>query len=229
MQKRDFRKYLIALAITVAIFATALTLSSWINRNKIDELRSIQDSISINILSSETQFNLLKDAACDDLISSAIGQELGSLADRLSFLESTGKKDDQELKTLKRYYSLLEIKDYLLISSTANKCPKRPVTILYFYEDKCPDCLRQGEVLTYIRQHNPDDIRIYSFDYNIDVSAIKTLANIHKVKTPLPAIVINGKAYSGFKTVEELTKIVPAMAFEKQASTTQATTTKSTK
>ena len=223
---QDWKKYLLAFVITALIFGTAIAISSSINNKRLNEVRSLQDSISINILSSETQFNLLKEAACDDLFSSAFGQELGNVSDRLSYMESIGKGADPEVVTLKRYYSLLEIKDFLLITGTASKCPKRPITILYFYTADCPDCDRQGEVLTYLRQHHPDILRVYSFDYALDVSALKTLANIHKVKVPLPAVVINNKTLTGFHSIEDIEALVPELA---ASSTPKTATTTSTK
>lgn len=217
----DWKKYAITFAITAAIFITAFAASSWIDNKRIDEVRSLQDSVSINILSSETQFNLLKEAACDDLFGSSLGQELGDLADRLSYMESIGRGSDPEVVTLKRYYSLLEIKDYILVNSAASKCPKRPISILYFYAADCPDCERQGHVLTYLRQHHPDNFRVYSFDYDLDVSAIKTLANIHKVKQPFPDLIIKGKTYQGFKSIEDIQTLVPELAATSTATSTK--------
>ncbi len=217
---QDWKKYGLAFVITAIIFVTAFAISSRINDSRLSEMRGLQDSVSINILSSETQFNLLKEAACDDLFSSTLGQELGNLADRLSYMESVGKADDSEVITLKRYYSLLEIKDYLLIGGAAAKCPKRPTTILYFYNNDCPDCARQAEVLTYIRQHHPENLRIYSFDYDLDVSALKTLANINKVKAPFPALIIKGKTYNGFKSLDDIGALLPELTATSTATTT---------
>lgn len=218
---QDWKKYLLAFVITAVIFVTAFTLSSRINDGRLDELRSLQDSVSINILSSETQFNLLREAACEDLFSSTLGQELGELADRLSHMESIGRADDPDVVTLKRYYSLLEIKDYLLVNGAAAKCPKRPTTILYFYRDDCSECARQASVLTYIRQHHPENLRIYSFDYDSDVSALRTLANINKVGAPFPALVIKGKTYNGFKSVDDIGTLLPELVATSTATTTR--------
>lgn len=219
--EKDWKKYAIAFVITAAIFGTALTLSARINDKRVDELRKIQDSISINLLSSDMQFNLLRDANCDDLFNSSIGKEMNDLGDRLSYMESIGKGDDPELATLKGYYSLLQIRDYMLINSAAAKCPKRPTPILYFYDDDCDDCSKQGQVLTYLREHNPDILRVYSFDYGSEVSALRTLANIHKVKPPFPALVIKGKTYNGFNSIEDISQILPELV----ATTTNATST----
>ncbi|MEI6304885.1 MAG: hypothetical protein WCP09_02590 [Candidatus Taylorbacteria bacterium] len=207
----DWKRYIITFIFTAAIVVTALLISSWINSQRVDELRNIQDSISVNLLSSDVQFNLLRDASCSDLFNSSIGQELGSLSDKLSYMESIGRGNDTDVVTLKKYYSLLEIRDYLLSNSAASKCPSRPVTILYFYKANCPDCDRQGQILTYLRQHNPDVLRVYSFDHDLDVSAVRTLANIHKIAEPFPNIVIGGKTLSGLQSIESIEKILPIL------------------
>jgi hypothetical protein len=91
---------------------------------------------------------------------------------------------------------------------------------LYFYRADCADCSKQGDVLTYIRQHNPGRLRIYSFDQDLDISAVKTLANIYKVQPPFPALVIKEKSYNGFKSIDDIVKLIP----EVMASSTNATT-----
>ena len=55
----DWKKYLIVFFITVGLFATAYYLSEYFGGKKVEELKSIQDKIAIDILSSETQFSLL--------------------------------------------------------------------------------------------------------------------------------------------------------------------------
>ncbi len=218
--KKDWKKYLFTFVITAAIFITAIGVSAWIDNMRVDEVKNMQDSISLSILSSETQFNLLKSAACDDLFGSELSKELGDMSDRLSYLESVGRWQDADVITLKQYYSLLEIKDYILINS-ATQCKNKPVIVLYFYKANCPDCDKQGDVLTYIRQHYPGNIRVYSFDYDLKVSAIQTLAHIYKIGQPLPGLVINGKTYSGFHSIEDIQIIAPTLV----STTTTATST----
>jgi hypothetical protein len=87
------------------------------------------------------------------------------------------------------------------------------VFVLYFYttESNCAECTKQGYVLTALREKYPE-FRVYSFDYNIDLSAVKTLISIYDVEdTKLPAMVINGKLVTGFKNVEEVEKMLPAL------------------
>ncbi len=226
MEKRPInsRKYLYSFLITVVIFATAIYISNYFGQKKIDEIRNIQDKISIDILSSETQFSLLEDSLCKDVGTGSLSSELGTLEEKLTYTENQRGSNDAEVKTLKRYYSLLEIKDYLLMNKINEKCGKSPVSVIYFYasDDKCADCQKEGYVLTSLRETYPD-LRVYSFDYNLDVSAVKTLISINKVKNELPAIIIKDKVYYGFKSIEDLEKAIPGLSGLK--SKNSATTT----
>lgn len=223
----DYRKYIFSFVITALIFATAIYLSNYFGQKKLDEIRNIQDKISIDILSSETQFSLLEQSSCKDIGSGSLSNELGNLEAKLTYTENQRGTEDSEVQTLKRYYSLLEIKDYILMNKISEKCKRTPLSIIYFYSNKesCKDCQKEGFVLTKLRETYPD-LRVYSFDYDLDVSAVSTLVSINKVKNELPALVIKDQVYYGFQSIEDIEKAVPELKLMK-AKAESATTTKS--
>ncbi|MFZ2621406.1 MAG: hypothetical protein WAX85_03330 [Minisyncoccia bacterium] len=226
----NWKKYFFSFVITVIIFATAILLSNYFAQKRVVEIRSIQDKIAIDTLSSETQFSLLEESSCKDVGAGTLSTELGSLEEKLSYTESERGETDPEVQSLKKYYFLLEIKDYLLMKRINEKCKKDPLSIIYFYglEDKCDDCQKEGYVLTHLREQYPE-LRVYSFDYNTDLSAVKTLISINKVKNELPAIIIKDLIHYGFQSVENLEKAVPELQVlkkAKEAEAKMATTTK---
>src|SRR3990167_5540444 len=214
--------YIVAFLITALMFATAVYASNYFSNMRMTEIRATQDDISSDILSIETQFDLLAEHSCSDIGENTIlPSELTSLGNQLSYMEVQGARAD-EVTRLKRLYSLLQIKDYLLMQRVAEKCQLKPVFILYFYSNKgdCADCEDQGYVLTALSLQYPQ-LRVYSFDYNLGVGALQTLISIHQVKSELPALVINNKIYYGFHNVEEIEKILPQLAtLEKSATST---------
>lgn len=210
-RKIDWARYILALFITGTIFVTIFYISDMANKKRVAEMRSIQDTLSIDLLSSETQFALLNQASCSQNGNSILAPEIGQLGDRLSFMETQLGTDNEEVIGLKKYYSLLQIKDYMLVSALAEKCNTNPVTVIYFYANDCEDCTKQGYVLTSLREKYPM-LRVYSFDAQLDLSAIKTLQTITKVPASVPSLVINGKAYAGFQSIEAIEKAVPALA-----------------
>lgn len=218
--------YIIAFLITSLIFATAFYASTYFNNRRVEDVRATQDDISTDILSLETQFDLLQQHSCDNISESTIlPSEMTSLGNQLSYMESQGNSNPANamgITRLKRLYSLLEIKDYLLMKQVAAKCNLKPVFILYFYSnagDCTSACEEQGYALTSLAQTYPE-LRIYSFDYNLDVSALKTLISIDDIDNNPPALFINGKAYYGYQSVEAIEKILPQLATMKTASST---------
>ncbi len=205
-----WKNYVYAFCITVAIFATAFYLGNYFGDKKINELRATESQIALDILSSETEFALLGELSCPEAQNSLLSQELNSLGEKLDYSEEKFGTDNSDVIALKKQYSLLEIKDYLLIKKLKD-CPRSPVTILYFYADNCPNCEREGYVLTYLREHYPE-LRVYSFDFNLELSALQTLASIYGITAEkLPVLVIKRTPQSGFKTVEEVKALLPEL------------------
>ena len=225
---KDWPKYVLAFLITVAIFATAFYIASSVDNKRINDIRATEQNISIDLLSTETQFELLGNLDCEAIKENPIlTNQLNAIADRLSYAENNLGATNEEVVQLKKQYSLLEIKDYILAQQIAQKCKTKSVTVLYFYSNAgdCAQCKNSGDVLTYLRQTYPD-LRVYSFDYNLDLSALKTLITLNKIDgSSLPAFVINGRPVAyGFKNIDDMETLIPEL--KTLASTTEATSTK---
>ncbi len=220
MEKIDWKKYIIVFFITLLLFLTAVYLSNYFSNKRIDQLKAIQNKISIDILSSETQYALLEDLSCADINNSMLSQELNSLGEKIDSEEKNGNADDSDLLSLKRYYSLLEIKDYLLMKKVSERCGQKSFFVLYIYtnKDNCSECVKEGYVLTALREKYPN-LRVYSFDYSLDLSAVTALKSVYKIEdTKLPALVINGELLTGFKSVDDIEKLFPELKKIEQAS-----------
>ncbi len=205
----DWKKYLIVFLITACLFLTAIFLSDYFGSKKIDELKSIQDNIAIDILSSETQYSLLSELSCKNISDSVLSNELSELAAKLEWSENN-LGETSEVSYLKKYYSLLQIKDYLLAKRISARCGVKSAFILYFYTTKenCALCEKESLVLSGLRTKYPE-LRVYSFDYSADISAVKAMIAIYKIQdTKLPALVIDDDVITGFHPVEELDKLV---------------------
>lgn len=201
----DWKKYVIVFLITIGLFLTASYVSNYFGNKKIDQIKSIQDKIAIDILSSETQFSLLSELSCSNIADSVFSSELDELGSKLEWgQENLGNSD--EVTYLKKYYSLLQIKDYLLSKKISERCKVKSAFILYFYTtaENCSVCEREGLVLSSLRDKYPE-LRVYSFDYNTELSAVKAMLQIYKIKdTELPAVVLDDEVLTGFRSVEEL-------------------------
>ena len=209
------RKYLFAFLLTATIFATALFLSNYLFQKKLSQIQSIQDRLSLDILGFETQSALLRETSCMQAGKTiSLSKELGELTERLDAAEKQGGLGNPDVQLLKRQYFLLEIRDYLLMKSITAKCDNPPTFILYFYSndsDECPDCQKMGFVLTALHDEFPN-LRVYSFDFDMDLDAIRSLRSIYGLSDTLPALVVNGDPYYGFKSLSDTVESVPALA-----------------
>lgn len=223
--KTDWKKYLLAFLITLIIFATAISFSNYLNNKRLDTVRNIERKIATDIMSSEAQYDLLSESSCEDIGNSTLSEELNNLGQKLTYEEGSLSADKDDLLQLKTYYSLLQIKDYLLTKKIVEKCARKNVSILYFYRKDCKECNEQGYVLTYLREKYPE-LRVYSFDTDLNNPAIQTLASIAKVKD-YPTIVINNKPHQGLMDKDKIMEILPAWLTTTATST--ATTSEPTK
>ncbi len=221
----DWKKYVIVLLITAGLFVTAIYLSNYFGNQKINQLKTIQDQISIDVLSSETQFSLLSELSCKDISNDSVfSDELSELGNKLTWSEEN-LGNTAEVSYLQKYYSLLEIKDYLLTKQISMRCGEKAAFILYFYTTaaNCSLCQQESLVLSTLRSEYPD-LRVYSFDYSTDLSAVASMLQIYKIKdTALPALVINDDVLTGFHSIDELDTLVKG-AFQLQSTTTSSTT-----
>jgi len=222
----DWKKYLIVLLITAGLFVTAIYLSNYFGDKKVNQLKTIQDKISIDILSSETQFSLLSELSCKNISDSVFSSELGELGNKLSWSQDNLGNAD-EVSYLKKYYSLLEIKDYLLTKQISARCGVKAAFILYFYTtaENCSLCEQESSVLSTLRAEYPE-LRVYSFDYSTDLSAVSSMLQIYKIKdTVLPALVIDDNVLTGFQSVTDLEARIKE-SFKLQSTTTPPVTPK---
>ncbi len=209
----DWKKYAIAFFITTFVFIAALWTSNQIYGKQIEEMKTIINQISLNTSASEVQYNLLLETSCERAVDIDPIRDLDKFASMLSQAESQRGSDTEDVLELKKQYTLLQIKDFLLTKRLADRCKSDANYILYFYssEKSCEECKKQGWVLTDLRSAYPE-LRIYAFDYDMDFQPIKTLQTMYKLTgNALPILVIDGKPVYGFKTREEIEQIMPLL------------------
>jgi hypothetical protein len=224
----EWARYVIAFVITAAIFATAFYVSTRLDNARIAEIQNTEDAISTDILSTETQFDLLDQVSCESLEQNqTLPSEINTLASRLSSAEQTLGDDNPQVIQLKKQYSLLEIRDYLISKQVDERCGRTSAEVLYFYsnEGNCSDCTDAGYALDAMRATYPK-LRVYSFDYNLNLGALKTLITLEKVQPQFPAFVVENKPSYGFTTLEALEALFPKGALATSTATTTATSTK---
>ena len=140
------RNALIALVVTLVIVATVIYAVNYLDNRRVAELDSIQNQLATDTLSVETQFALLEEAPCEALTEgNTLSATLADLGARLVVAEERLGATDPKVLELKKRYTLLEIRDYLLTKRLAKVCHADTPVALYFYSNApgaCVDCDR---------------------------------------------------------------------------------------
>lgn len=219
------RNALLAFLITAVIIGSVIYAIRYLDQKRVAQLGDLQTRLATDTLSIETQFALLEETSCANLSeTNTLSQEMTNLGERLAFAESQLGTDNEQVIELKKQYTLIEIRDYLLTKRLAEACGFKPTVALYFYSNEpgaCQDCDRASYALSYLHGTNPQ-LRVYSFDYNLDLGALKTLIAVEKVRHEFPAFVINGTRVYGFKDVDGFKLNFPKDFFATTTSTSTA-------
>ncbi len=205
-RKLTLKLYVVAFIITVAIFLLGVYVGqladSQVSKDLSAQLKSYsEESISFQIL-------LLEDSSsfCPLYLeeSSLLEQRTIDIGEQLTYLEEYKGVYDEDLK---KEYFLLETKAYLLATKVKELCNSEKNLILYLYSKDCEDCILQGKQLNAIALDFGDNVRIYSFDGELDSPVVESFKNKYYV-TSYPTLIINGKKFTGFQEQSELLKIL---------------------
>lgn len=214
MKKIEWKKYLLSFVITSLIFIFVFSLVSYLNGRKITSVQKIQQGITADLIGLETQFDLLKSAPCAAIERGSLSDQVDTLGRKVSYMERVRGEDDEDVLSLKRYYTLLQVKDFLLAKEVSNQCDIDIQSVLFFYKKDCLECLKQGAILTRLKTEYPW-LRIYSFDIGLESSLLSTFGALYDIDTA-PTLVINEEAFSGLKNKEEVLEILPHLSYEKE-------------
>jgi hypothetical protein len=208
-KKLDWKKHILIFFITLLIFSSGFFLSNFFFEKRIVQIRDLQQDLTIDILSLETQFSILTQIPCEKLNEVDLTQQLSDVSQKLTSIGHGLGQQNPDFLRFKKYYSILETRYLLLLEKAAKECNSDLVSAIYFYSDekKCPECENQSYVLSYLAEKYPF-LRIYSFDYNLSLSVIQSLKSIYSLKNNLPITIINDKVYYGFQGKKNLEEIL---------------------
>jgi len=209
MKKINKTRYLAVFSIVTFIFLGGVILGQIISENKVSEIVKTQKELRTYLLSLDLQTVLASEYICDiDIFE--LTEEKTNLGQEIEFLEEKLGKDNSDIIGLKQEYSLLSIRQWLLLERAKKECNKKLITIIFFYSNKENASISesQGYILDYLyKEKYPKHLVIYALDVNIDDPALNTLKTIYGV-TRAPSVVIDGKLYDGFIEKDELESII---------------------
>jgi hypothetical protein len=114
---------------------------------------------------------------------------------------------NDDLVNLKGKYTNLLIKSWLLQENVEKNCEKNTVSILYFYDRECTDCIVQGNILTALKQKFKENVMIFPLDQSLGLSTVDLLGSSYNVTAP-PSIVVEEVMYNGIVRFQDLRNYV---------------------
>ncbi len=227
----DRNKYVAAFAIATLTFIIGLLVGAYFMNQKIAKITEMEEAMKLDLASAELQDMLVRQEPCSPI--SAFEEKLSETESQIKHMESQLGKKDPKVLQLKKYYSLLELKHYLLMKDRKDKCGGDYHLTLFFYSNKDENLLeseKQGYALDSLRnRYGTGKLKTYSLDRDLDLDIIRTLVEFYKIEST-PALVMDGKKYAGFRSIEEIQKILslPELPASNQTNSTASSTLNST-
>lgn len=127
------------------------------------------------------------------------------LPTKLEIYEKYSEIQPEYIK-LKRDYTLLTIRAWLLSLAIKEKCSKDIIPALYFYSRECETCINQSYVLDELKKENPK-FSAFIVDYNLDEPIVRIIKRAYNI-TEVPSFIINEKVYPGYHDLTQMRMIV---------------------
>src|SRR3989344_588850 len=106
-------KVIAILFVTSLIFLFGIFFVNTFADIQLDKISEVQQDLRTQTLSLELQYSLAAENPCEMNDLRNVGKELYAMSDTLSEMESSLGKLNEDVLTLKEYYSLLEIRHWL--------------------------------------------------------------------------------------------------------------------
>lgn len=204
-----FGIYAKAFFISVGIFFSGLLIGLYLERSTTISLSSKTSNIESTVQEIELEilyFQGLNESSSCNFLNEIIRKTNNNLDDLADQLSRYSEKDiiltRDDLESLKKRYSFLLIKDWLLQERIKSDCGSRSASILYFYDrEGCIDCIVQGNILTSLKNSFKEKVMIFPLDIRVQLSMIDILRERFNV-TKTPSLVIENKLYEGIVSKE---------------------------
>ncbi|MBT7553018.1 hypothetical protein HN670_00945, partial [bacterium] len=107
------KNYILAFVITGLIFVVAFLFGMVADRMFVEHVDKFNDETRYDLFRLELRSALLEDRICEYEFDSFVKDEFGYVSAEIMQLETKLGKNHQKVKDLKKYYTLLEIYDWL--------------------------------------------------------------------------------------------------------------------
>jgi hypothetical protein len=208
--------------LTIILYFLGIVTGYFIQANILskteEELKRVQEEFFVykqnleNVQLEQLYLTTHKGELSCKILASIIDEMYDNLAyfwsrlpSKLEVYEKYSEVQPEYVK-LKRDYTLLSIRAWLLSLSVKEKCGEDVIPALYFYSKDCDTCIEQSYVLDELKKENPN-FSAFIVDYNLDEPIVRIIIRTYNV-TEVPSFIINDKLYSGFQNLTQMRRII---------------------
>ncbi|MCA9485926.1 MAG: hypothetical protein KC506_03720, partial [Nanoarchaeota archaeon] len=144
----------------------------------------LEQQIQNDIINLETLYLLEDQFPCNPEILEVTSQRLDYLGELITVLEVKQGKFDPQVLELKKLYTVLETRHFILTESRNSQCSENQNTALFFYSnaETCEAGVEKTAfVLTFLR-NKYDNFNVYSFDIDLDSNIISALKSQYGIQ-----------------------------------------------
>lgn len=205
------KAFFISLAIFILGLFTGVNMEQFMTSSLITETKDIETSVQELELEILYFQNLNEPYSCDFLneIVRTTNNKLDELAGQISsYSEDRILLTKVDVENLKKMYTSLLIKDWLLQERIKKTCGTDVVTVLYFYNRKgCQDCLVQGNILSSLKDSFKEKLMVFPLDVDLNSYMVNILMKRFNI-TSTPSVVIEDTVYRRIASKSELSSII---------------------
>ncbi len=193
------KRYLLAFIIATVLFIMGFLITHSIAFFEYSRISNLQRDLSYDIFQDKIMHSLFDYDICEKGFLNEISADLGHQGRIIDDLEKKLGKNDKNVLAQKKFYTLVELEHFEFIQQLNLECNFSIPIILFFYSNEKDDIKESenvGDLLTAVYNQYPE-VKIYSFDINLDSKLIDLLKEKYFVKVS-PTIIIyqGGEAYT---------------------------------
>ncbi len=201
--------YLIAGIISLILYLAGLFTGYFFQRVVFGEVEKNIEKLKKDLENAQLEymFLTLKAKGSCQILSSLTNELTSRLYFVLNELIKLEGSQDQKVMEVKKDYTMLAIRTWILKSNTKEICEEDVLPVLYFYSIPCEDCLKQGKILDEIKIMYPEKVLTFTIDSGVNLPIVQTLIKSYNI-TKTPALIIEEQVYQGILSKEELKSII---------------------
>jgi len=205
----------VALVITIFLLTTIVLIAQLLGKNRETY---IDDTIQhlYNDLNEMQTFFLMAEVYGDQMACVAFNNKLKDMDDSIWKLGmkidkyrsvSEEFREDPYYKQQKIIFNENELFYMVLLKQLKRRCNYTQAIVLFFYQNSedCKKCDDQSFVLTDINKDIDEEIAIFSFDMDLNLTSLKVLRDYYEIEE-LPCTIVEEKKMCGMRDKNSIVK-----------------------